>query len=148
MVEPWMRSSRALGGFASEISVIPRSAATRNLGAGSREIPRVPRTSRGDARDDKRDEMMRLPKFRYYSTRTIADAVAIRADAGPEGAYVAGGTDLYPNMKRRQQTPKVLVGLSRIPELASVGERGDGRLSLGAGLLLCDVEHDPRVGRS
>lgn len=35
--------------------------------------------------------MMRLPKFRYFAPRTIAEAVAIRSDAGPECAYVAGG---------------------------------------------------------
>jgi 4-hydroxybenzoyl-CoA reductase subunit beta len=88
--------------------------------------------------------MMRLPKFRYYAPRTVAEAIAIRADVGPDGAYVAGGTDLYPNMKRRQQTPKVVVGLSRIAELARVEER-DGRLALGAGLLLSDVENDGRI---
>ena len=88
--------------------------------------------------------MMRLPKFRYYSPRTAAEAVAIRADAGPDGAYVAGGTDLYPNMKRRQQAPKVVVGLSRVGELAQSSER-DGTMILGAGLLLSDVENDPRV---
>lgn len=87
---------------------------------------------------------MRLPKFHYYAPRTLAEAIAIRSDAGPDGAFVAGGTDLYPNMKRRQQTPGVVVGLSRIPELAQVRET-DGRLSLGAGLLLSQVEHDPRV---
>jgi 4-hydroxybenzoyl-CoA reductase subunit beta len=88
--------------------------------------------------------MMRLPRFRYHAPRTVAEAIAIRSDAGPGGTYVAGGTDLYPNMKRRQQTPGVVVGLSRIPELARVTERS-GRLSLGAGLLLSDVENDPRV---
>ena len=88
--------------------------------------------------------MMRLPKFRYFSPRTIAEAVAIRADAGPEGAYVAGGTDLYPNMKRRQQTPKVVVGLARVEDLARSEER-DGGMALGAGLLLSDVENDARV---
>ncbi|MDQ5857922.1 MAG: FAD binding domain-containing protein [Acidobacteriota bacterium] len=87
---------------------------------------------------------MRLPKFRYYSPRTVAEAVAIRSDAGPESTYVAGGTDLYPNMKRRQQTPKVVIGLSRVRELAKTSERG-GELALGAGLLLSDVENDARV---
>jgi len=91
--------------------------------------------------------MMRLPRFRYHAPRTVTEAIAIRADAGPDGAFVAGGTDLYPNMKRRQQTPKVVVGLSRIPELVRVRET-DGRLSLGAGLLLSQVEHDPRVRRT
>ncbi|HEY6066190.1 MAG TPA: FAD binding domain-containing protein [Thermoanaerobaculia bacterium] len=88
--------------------------------------------------------MMRLPRFRYFSPPTIAEAIAIRADAGPDAAYVAGGTDLYPNMKRRQQTPKIVVGLSRIPELSRIADRG-GRLALGAGLLLSDVENDSRV---
>jgi 4-hydroxybenzoyl-CoA reductase subunit beta len=88
--------------------------------------------------------MMRLPKFRYYSPRTIAEAITIRSDAGPDGAWVAGGTDLYPNMKRRQQMPKVVVGLSRVAELARVHER-DGRLILGAALLLSDVENNSRV---
>ncbi|HET6891949.1 MAG TPA: FAD binding domain-containing protein [Pyrinomonadaceae bacterium] len=91
--------------------------------------------------------MMRLPKFRYYSPRTVAEAIATRSDAGPDGAYVAGGTDLYPNMKRRQQTPKVVVGLSRVRELSRLGERGGG-LSLGAGLLLSEVENDDRVKAS
>lgn len=88
--------------------------------------------------------MMRLPRFRYFSPRTIAEAIAIRSDAGPGAAYVAGGTDLYPNMKRRQQTPKVVVGLSRVAELSRIGDR-DGRLALGAGLLLSDVENNPRI---
>lgn len=88
--------------------------------------------------------MMRLPGFRYFAPRTVAEAVAIRADAGPDGAFVAGGTDLFPNMKRRQQTPKLVVGLSRVAGLADVVET-DGRLALGAGAVLSDVEHDPRV---
>lgn len=88
--------------------------------------------------------MMRLPRFRYHAPRTIAEAIAIRVNAGPDGAYVAGGTDLYPNMKRRQQTPTVVVGLSRIPELSRIGDRNGG-LALGAGLVLSEVENDPRV---
>jgi len=88
--------------------------------------------------------MMRLPRFRYHAPRTVAEAVEIRSDAGPEGAYVAGGTDLYPNMKRRQQAPKVVVGLARVEELAQTGERSGG-MALGAGLLLSDVENNARV---
>jgi 4-hydroxybenzoyl-CoA reductase subunit beta len=88
--------------------------------------------------------MMRLPGFRYLSPRTVAEAIAMRADAGPDGAWVAGGTDLYPNMKRRQQTPKVVVGLSRVASLSRVLE-SDGQLALGAGLVLSEVENDARV---
>ena len=57
------------------------------------------------------DFMMRLPKFEYRVPRTIAEAVKLIADAGPEGQFVAGGTDLYPNMKRRQQTPRTVISV-------------------------------------
>ena len=55
--------------------------------------------------------MMRLPPFRYLAPRSAREAARILADNGPEAMAVAGGTDLYPNMKRRQFTPRVLVGL-------------------------------------
>ena len=41
----------------------------------------------------------------------------MKADAGPDGMFVAGGTDLYPNMKRRHQEPKAVISLMGIPEL-------------------------------
>ena len=58
--------------------------------------------------------MMRLPKFAYYVPQTIADAVKMMGEAGPEGQFVAGGTDLYPNMKRRQQTPRTVISVARL----------------------------------
>src|SRR5262245_35219456 len=90
--------------------------------------------------------MMRLPKFRYFAPKTVREAVRIKADAGPEGAFVAGGTDLYPNMKRRQQTPKVVVGLSRIRALSRTRFGSDGP-SIGAAVLLSTVELDHRFRR-
>ncbi|HMI00698.1 MAG TPA: FAD binding domain-containing protein, partial [Bradyrhizobium sp.] len=41
----------------------------------------------------------------------------MKRDAGPEGMFVAGGTDLYPNMKRRHQEPRTVISLMGIPEL-------------------------------
>ena len=80
--------------------------------------------------------MLRLPRFTLVEPRTVADAVQARADAGPDAMYVAGGTDLWPNMKRRQQTPRTVIALSRIPELARVsGSPRDG-LTIGGNLLL------------
>lgn len=64
------------------------------------------------------------------------------ADAGPQGQFVAGGTDLYPNMKRRQQTPKTVISVTRLKELNQI--TGDGRsgLTIGASVSLTDVcEH-------
>src|SRR3989454_6297552 len=61
--------------------------------------------------------MLRLPSFTYLQPRTVGEAVAMKRDAGPEGMFVAGGTDLYPNMKRRHQEPNTVISLMRIPEL-------------------------------
>ena len=46
--------------------------------------------------------MIRLPAFTYVSPKALEQAVRAVADAGPGAMLVAGGTDLYPNMKRRQ----------------------------------------------
>src|ERR1051326_1668315 len=64
--------------------------------------------------------MLRLPSFRYLQPKTLTDALRMKADAGPTGMFVAGGTDLYPNMKRRHQEPRTVISLMAIPELRSV----------------------------
>ena len=61
--------------------------------------------------------MLRLPAFTYLQPRTLKDALAMKADAGADGMFVAGGTDLYPNMKRRHQEPRTVISLMGIPEL-------------------------------
>jgi 4-hydroxybenzoyl-CoA reductase subunit beta len=92
--------------------------------------------------------MLRLPEFRYLQPATLQQALAFKADAGPAGMYVAGGTDLYPNMKRRHQEPRVVISLSGIrtlkkrPAERRIGGPQDGGYALGAGLTLTEiVEH-------
>jgi 4-hydroxybenzoyl-CoA reductase subunit beta len=69
---------------------------------------------------------LRLPKFDYIGARTLQEAVDALEESGPRAMVVAGGTDLFPNMKRRQFTPEVLVGLRQIPELHGISHL-DGR---------------------
>jgi 4-hydroxybenzoyl-CoA reductase subunit beta len=90
--------------------------------------------------------MMRLPRFRYLAPRTVAEAAEILAGEGPEAMPLAGGTDLLPNMKRRQQVPRVLVSLSDIGELRGVAN-GSGA-SLGACLTLSQLVEDERLGQT
>ena len=77
--------------------------------------------------------MMRLPWFDYRAPRSVAEAVQILAGEGPQAILIAGGTDLLPNMKRRHQTPKVLVSLKGIDAL----KKSNG--TLGSGLTLSEV---------
>jgi len=90
--------------------------------------------------------MMRLPHFTYHAPRTIREAADLLAASPDTTMIVAGGTDLLPNMKRRQQTPATLVGLRQIAELKTIAN-GHG-LTIGAGATLADLVRDPRVRRS
>jgi len=64
--------------------------------------------------------MLRLPTFRYLQPQSLSEALHMKADAGPDSMFVAGGTDLYPNMKRRHQEPKTVISLMGIPELRTM----------------------------
>jgi 4-hydroxybenzoyl-CoA reductase subunit beta len=89
--------------------------------------------------------MLRLPPFTYLRPRTLREALRMKQEAGPGGAYVAGGTDLYPNMKRRHQEPKVVISLAAIGALRRFtgGTKGSA-LSVGAGVTLTELgRHRP-----
>ncbi len=87
--------------------------------------------------------MMRLPLFEFRAPRTLEEAACIldgeRANAMP----LAGGTDLLPNMKRRQQVPRTLMSLRHIQSLSGIELTHSGS-RLGACLTLSDIAADPR----
>ena len=87
--------------------------------------------------------MMRLPLFAFRAPRTIEEAARILEGEGPTTMPIAGGTDLLPNMKRRQQVPRTLMSLRHVDELRriQVGESGS---RLGACVTLTDIAEDPR----
>jgi len=89
--------------------------------------------------------MIRLPEFDYYAPSTVEEAVALKAEHGSEAMYVAGGTDLFPNMKRRQFEPKTLIGLREVGELRAISN-GSG-LTIGAGVTLTDLANHSAVRR-
>jgi 4-hydroxybenzoyl-CoA reductase subunit beta len=88
--------------------------------------------------------MMRLPLFEFRTPKTLEEAARIldgeRANAMP----LAGGTDLLPNMKRRQQVPKTLMSLRHIQSLTEIQLNHSGS-RLGACLTLSDIGADPRL---
>jgi 4-hydroxybenzoyl-CoA reductase subunit beta len=90
--------------------------------------------------------VIRLPAFEYVTPRTITDAVKALGDRGPDAMLVAGGTDLFPNMKRRQFEPKTLVGLRGLRELRGV-RTANGAVTIGAGTTLTQVAAHPDLAR-
>jgi len=84
--------------------------------------------------------MMRLPQFRYHAPRTLREAASLLRKEGPQAMIVAGGTDLYPNMKRRHQTPRTVISLRAVNGLKGVKQRPGGGLSIGPCTTLTDLE--------
>ena len=83
--------------------------------------------------------MIRLPPFTYLAPTTIDAAAKLIAEHGRDAMLVAGGTDLYPNMKRRQFEPKILVGLRGLRELRGIRGSAAGGFTIGAGTTLSTV---------
>src|ERR1051326_4364511 len=93
--------------------------------------------------------MLRLPPFTYLQPKTLKQALVMKTDAGPAGMYGAGGTDLYPNMKRRHQTPATVISLGKLRALARLGTRpsaSDG-LVIGPGVTLTGLAENRSVRR-
>src|SRR5216117_3276100 len=99
--------------------------------------------------------MLRLPRFRLLEPRSYGEAAELLAANGAgeldrsrgtptlRVMLVAGGTDLFPNMKRRQFTPEVLISLGHVRDAAGIQQ--NGHLDISAGTTLTAVATDARI---
>jgi 4-hydroxybenzoyl-CoA reductase subunit beta len=87
--------------------------------------------------------MMRLPLFEFRAPSTLEEAARILDGEHSNAMPLAGGTDLLPNMKRRQQVPRTLMSLRYIEDLTRV-QFDHSATRLGACLTLSDIAADPR----
>ena len=87
--------------------------------------------------------MMRLPFFEFRAPRTLEEAARVLDGEGTRAMPLAGGTDLLPNMKRRQQVPRTLISLRHVAGLNEVQFTPSG-VRLGACVTLADIAQDPR----
>jgi 4-hydroxybenzoyl-CoA reductase subunit beta len=90
---------------------------------------------------------MRLPPFELRAPSTAAEVAAILAGEGTHASVLAGGTDLLPNMKRRQQVPGVVVSLRRVAELHGIATDA-ATLDLGAAATLAEIVSRREVAAS
>jgi 4-hydroxybenzoyl-CoA reductase subunit beta len=88
--------------------------------------------------------LLRLPPFSYSKPRSVDEAVALLSRHGDTCTAVAGGTDLYPGMKRGLFTPSHLIGLSNIPAMTEINADPEN-LTLGCGATLAEIARHPMV---
>ncbi|MBV7338435.1 FAD binding domain-containing protein [Chloroflexi bacterium TSY] len=90
--------------------------------------------------------MIRLPPFTYLSPRNLEEAIDLLGEHQTDAMLVAGGTDLYPGMKRRLFTPSKLIALRQLSELKQLSVNQDRKgATLGAGLTLTQVATHPPI---
>jgi len=87
--------------------------------------------------------MMRLPLFEFRTPRTVEEVARILDGEGPSSMVLAGGTDLLPNMKRRQQVPRTLISLRHVEGLSGV-QLDHASSRLGPCLTLAEIARDAR----
>ena len=90
--------------------------------------------------------MLRLPEFNYIQPRTLRQATKTLSELGPDAMLVAGGTDVYPKMKRGQFTPRHLISLRALRELKGIRQSKEG-LWIGAGESLTAVSNHRFVAK-
>ena len=87
--------------------------------------------------------MNTLPDFRLFRPSSAGEAVRLNA-AHAASRFIAGGTDLLPNIRRGLLHPEVLIDLGGVAELATMTESADW-LRIGAGVPLAKIAGDPRI---
>ena len=89
-------------------------------------------------------DVLRLPPYRYHRPSTVAEAVSLAGAYAGDAMFIAGGTDLIPNMKHRLFEPGHLIALKGIDGLKGIAEE-NGHLRIGATETLTSVARSPEV---
>ncbi|MHC4822497.1 MAG: FAD binding domain-containing protein [Planctomycetota bacterium] len=90
--------------------------------------------------------MLRLPKFQVANPTTVEDALEEMHAIEGEVRFLAGGTDLNPNMKHRLFEPERVVALGGIEELHGITVADDGSMRIGAMSTLTQVASHAALG--
>jgi len=86
--------------------------------------------------------VLRLPRFSYLRPKTAREAAVMAADLGPRAMFVAGGTDLFPKLKRRQFEIDTLIALDFLPRDI---RNGSTECVVGAGVTLAAASSDEHL---
>ncbi len=86
--------------------------------------------------------MLRLPPINLQSPSTVQDAA--KAISKGNARLVAGGTDLWPNMKRRHQKAETVISLMSIPGLDAI-DASSGDIHIGGTATLANIIRDDKI---
>ena len=82
--------------------------------------------------------------FDYHAPRSVADAIRLLGQLGPDAKLLAGGHSLLPMMKLRFAQPSALIDLGKIPDLRGIAQVGN-EIRIGAMTTEHDLLHSPLI---
>src|SRR5712671_4512683 len=85
--------------------------------------------------------------FAYERPESIADAVGLLAEHGPDARLLAGGTDLIIRLRDGTIRPRVVVDVKRIAELDGGIRETEAGLTIGARATMTAIGADERIRR-
>ncbi len=85
-----------------------------------------------------------MKAFEFVAARDAQHAVALLAEHGPSARLIAGGTDLLADLKFAPETPRIVVDISRAPDLKGIELRDDG-LAIGALATHTEIMRSPII---
>lgn len=88
-----------------------------------------------------------MSAFVYEEPTRLAEAFAILETYGRDASPLAGGTDLVVGLRAGRVTPRAVVDLKRLDDLAASIEERDGRFLITAPTTLTELIADHRVRR-
>ena len=126
----------------------PNRFRSRRRAKAATGAPRTRRSDRAQGRRRRRGDgdgdevMMRLPSFHFRAPAHDRRSGRLARRVAGETMLVAGGTDLVPNMKRRQQMPTTSSACGRCRPLR---RRHNGGFTIGAAATLTSLVRDERL---
>lgn len=85
--------------------------------------------------------------FAYARPQSVAEALALLEEYGPEARLLAGGTDLLVGLRKGKIRPRMVIDLKRVAELRPEINETGSLLRIGATAVLADLIEDERVQR-
>src|SRR5512139_1818194 len=88
---------------------------------------------------------MRIPKFEYFCPSTIEEGCSLLYKHKTEAKILAGGTDLFVKMKKKQVLPRVVISLKGIQKLDGIEWNEREGLKIGPLVTHEALVNDPMV---
>ncbi|MGA7788463.1 MAG: xanthine dehydrogenase family protein subunit M [Xanthobacteraceae bacterium] len=85
---------------------------------------------------------MKPAPFRYIAARTLEQALALKAEYGDEGRFLAGGQSLMPTLNFRLTQPAALIDINPLADCAGLRGSGPDKVRLGALTRYRDIERN------